>query len=206
MYLTGGGDKGGGGGARFIKSWSFNISLSPSTGYPITIGGGGGGSPQPSPGTPLLGVPGCNSVAVIGGVTLTATGGGRGGGTGDTAGDPGGSGGGGGFHDVSNLYNIQDHQELADKVMQVEHLMQVHITRSCGSGAGGGGGAGAVGGNAPSSKPNTRSRHRWSKYRRITSFWIQTVGVSGFQAGGGQKGGADFPSPTVYLQGAGGGG
>ena len=151
----GGGDKGGGGGAGGLLNPGAVIPVTASTGYPVTIGGGGGGSPQPSPGTPLLGVPGCNSTAIIGGVTITATGGGRGGGTGDTAGDPGGSGGGGGFHDANGPYPGSPGTCGQGNAGGASNA--VHSPGACGSGSGGGGGAGAAGGDAPSSKPNTQA-------------------------------------------------
>ena len=97
-------------------------------------------------------MPGCNSVAVIGGVTITATGGGRGGSTGDTAGDPGGSGGGGGFHDAGGPYPGSPGTCGQGNAGGASN--NVASPGACGSGAGGGGGAGAVGGNAPASKPN----------------------------------------------------
>lgn len=141
-----GGDKGGGGGAGGLLNPGAVIPVTASTGYPVTIGGGGGGSPQPSPGTPLLGVPGCNSTAIIGGVTITATGGGRGGSTGDTAGDPGGSGGGGGFHDAGGPYPGSPGTCGQGNAGGASN--NVASPGACGSGAGGGGGAGAVGGSA----------------------------------------------------------
>ena len=138
----GGGRYGGGGGAGgMVLTPACGIPVSPSTSYPIVIGGGGPGTPGPS----FAGVQGVDST----GFGLTAKGGGGGGHAtgGNSPYMPGGSGGGSGQGTACAGTGIQPAQPGNSGTFGFGNPSGTGNSGAPAYGHAGGGGAGGVGGD-----------------------------------------------------------